>query len=60
MKIAIRPEDHPLLDEVWGYEYFGMMRVFTGFDPNAPFHFLRDVDAFAIRTSGKPVSRWRP
>ena len=60
MKIAIHPDDHPLLHEVWGYEYHGVMRAEDTGDPNAPaVSFLRDVDSFAIRTSGKTVSGWR-
>ena len=63
MKIAIHPDDHPLLDEVWGSEYYGVERVLDTGDANAPFlgflSFLGDVDSFPIRTRGRPVSRWR-
>ena len=59
MKIAIHPDDHPLLPEIWGFEYFGAIRKIVHRDANDPFPFLNDVDTFPIRTSGKPVSEWR-
>ena len=58
MKIAIHPNDHPLLPEIWGYEYFGAIRKIVHRDVNDPFAFLNDVDTFPIRPSGKPVSAW--
>ena len=60
MKIAIHPEDHPLLSEIWGYEYHGTMRSMVHRDDNDPYHFLSDVDIFPIHPSGKPFSVWLP
>ena len=60
MKIAIHPEDHPLLSEIWGYEYHGTMRSMVHRDDNDPYHFLEEVDIFPIHPSGKPFSVWLP
>ena len=59
MKMAINPEDHPLLHEIWGYEYYGAMRKIVHRDASDPFRFLNDADTFPIRPSGKPVAAWR-
>ena len=59
MKISVHPNDHPLLHEIWGYEYFGAIRKIVHRDGSDPYIFLNDVDAFPVRTSGKPVSKWR-
>ena len=60
MKIAVHPEDHPLLSEIWGYEYHGTMRSMVDRDANDPYHFLEEVDIFPIHPSGKPFSVWLP
>ncbi len=60
MKIAIHPKDHPLLSEIWGYEYLGTMRSMVNRDPNDQFFFLNDVDVFPVRPSGKPFATWHP
>ena len=59
MKIAVQPDDHPLLPEIWGYEYYGAMRKISHRGVSDRFPFLNDVDAFPIHASGKPVAAWR-
>ena len=59
MKIAVKPDDHPLLPEIWGYEYYGAIRKVSHPGTTDPFPFLNDVDAFPIRTTGKSIASWR-
>ncbi len=52
MRLAVAPDDLPLLEDVWGYDGRDGRRVFV--NPEEPYPFLQHIEAYPVRPSGRP------